>query len=73
MVTVRAVEKANDPRAEAIVQVGTNVPMAGFAHVAEQWTGKHVIANNTVLYWHALRTSGIQDQLDGFGRLFSQH
>jgi maleate isomerase len=69
----RAVEKANDARAEAIVQVGTNVPMARFAHVAEQWTRKPVIANNTVLYWHALRKSGIQDQFDGFGRLFSQH
>lgn len=69
----RAVEQANDPRAEVIVQVGTNVPMARFAHVAEQWTGKQVIANNSVLYWHALRASGIHDQFDGFGRLFSQY
>ncbi len=69
----RAVTKANDAGVEAIVQVGTNVPMARFAHVAEQWTGKPVIANNTVLYWHALRMSGIQDQFDGFGRLFSRH
>ncbi|WP_174873179.1 maleate cis-trans isomerase family protein [Vogesella oryzae] len=66
-----AVEKANAPGVQVIVQVGTNVPMAGFAETAEQWTGKPVIANNTALYWHALRMSGIDDQLDGFGRLFS--
>lgn len=66
-----AVDAANAPGVEAIVQVGTNVPMASFAHTAEQWTGKPVIANNTVLYWHALRMSGIDDQFDGFGRLFS--
>ena len=66
-----AVDTANAPGVEAIVQVGTNVPMASFAHIAEQWTGKPVIANNTVLYWHALRMSGIDDQFDGFGRLFS--
>jgi maleate isomerase len=67
-----AVDKVNVAGVEAIVQVGTNVPMASFAHVAEQWTGKPVIANNTVLYWHALRLSGIQDQFDGFGSLFSR-
>ncbi|AKJ31884.1 arylmalonate decarboxylase [Caldimonas brevitalea] len=66
----RAVETANVPEAEAIVQVGTNVPMASFAHVAEQWTGKPVVSNNAVLYWHALRMGGIRDQFDGFGSLF---
>lgn len=69
----RAVEAANHPRAEVLVQVGTNVPMARFAHAAEQWTGKPVIANNTVLYWHALRRCGIADHFDGHGCLFSRH
>jgi maleate isomerase len=67
----QAVETANAPGVEAIVQVGTNVPMSRFAHAAEQWTGKPVIANNTVLYWHSMRMSGVTDQFDGFGRLFS--
>lgn len=66
------VEKVNVAGVEAIVQVGTNVPMASFAHVAEQWTGRAVIANNTALYWHALRMSGLNDQFDGFGSLFSR-
>ncbi|WP_201766182.1 maleate cis-trans isomerase family protein [Verminephrobacter aporrectodeae] len=68
-----AVEVVNAPGVEAIVQVGTNVPMTIFANVAEQWTGKPVIANNAVLYWHALRTSGVQDQFPGFGSLFSRY
>lgn len=68
-----AVDQVNVPGVEAIIQVGTNVPMANFAYVAEQWTGKPVIANNSVLYWHALRMSGIADQFDGFGSLFSRH
>lgn len=67
-----AVDQVNVAGVEAIVQVGTNVPMARFAHVAEQWTGKSVIANNTVLYWHALRMCGIDDQFDGYGSLFSR-
>lgn len=66
-----AVDTVNVDGVEAIVQVGTNVPMAAFAHVAEQWTGKPVIANNTVLYWHALRIGGVHDQCAGFGSLFS--
>ncbi|PCF93919.1 maleate cis-trans isomerase family protein [Vreelandella nigrificans] len=68
-----AVEVANAPDVQAIVQVGTNVPMAAFAAAAEQWTGKPVIANNSVLYWHALRMSGIEDQFSGSGKLFSRY
>ena len=64
-----AVERANAADAEVIVQVGTNAPMARFADAAEQWIGKPVIANNTALYWHALRASGISHHCEGFGHL----
>lgn len=67
-----AVETVDIPEVEAIVQVGTNVPMAAFAHAAELWTGKPVIANNTVLFWHALRACGVHDRFDGFGSLFTR-
>lgn len=69
----RAVEKANSAHAQAVIQVGTNVPMAAFAVHAEQWIGKPVIANNAVLYWRALRKGGIKEQAQGFGCLFSHH
>ncbi|MSQ52104.1 MAG: arylmalonate decarboxylase [Betaproteobacteria bacterium] len=56
---------------DAIVQVGTNLSMVRIAAAAEMWLGKPVIAINTATYWHALRRNGINDKLEGFGRLFS--
>ncbi len=56
---------------DAIVQVGTNLSMVRLAAEAEVWLGKPVIAINTATYWHALRANGINDQMDGFGRLMS--
>lgn len=57
---------------DALVQVGTNVDGMRFCSAAETWLGKPVIAINTATYWHALRTVGIKDQLDGFGRLMAE-
>jgi len=54
------------------VQVGTNLAMAEVAAMAELWLGKPVIAINTATYWHALRQSGIPDQIAGFGRLLEE-
>ena len=52
---------------DAIVQVGTNLGMAKIAAVAEKSMGKPVIAINTALYWHALRSMGIDDSISNFG------
>ncbi len=57
---------------DAIVQVGTNLSMTRLAAQAEGWLGKPVIAINTATYWHALRANGIQDPVDGFGKLLSK-
>ena len=57
---------------DAIVQVGTNLQMARMAPYAEAFLGKPVIAINTATYWHALRSNGIADAVDGFGPLL-QH
>lgn len=56
---------------DAIVQVGTNLSMIRLAAAAELWLGKPVIAINAATYWHALRSNGIADRIDGLGRLFS--
>ena len=58
---------------DAIVQVGTNLSMVRFAAAAEWYLGKPVIAINTATYWHALRACGINDKLQGFGKLLSHH
>jgi maleate isomerase len=54
---------------DAIVQVGTNLSAVRLCAAAELWLGKPVIAINTAIYWHALRTQGIHDKIAGFGRL----
>ena len=57
---------------DAICQVGTNLSMVKLAAEAEGRLGKPVIAINTATYWHALRTCGIADRLQGFGRLLAE-
>ena len=56
---------------DAIIQCGTNLAFAQVAAAAEFWLEKPVIAINTATYWHALRSMGIHEQCDGFGRLLS--
>lgn len=56
---------------DAIIQCGTNLAFAQVAAAAEFWLEKPVIAINTATYWHALRSMGITDQMDGFGRLLA--
>jgi len=58
---------------EAIVQFGANVAMAQVAAEAEHWMRVPVIAVNTALYWHALRSNGINDLIAGFGPLLERH
>lgn len=57
---------------DAILQVGTNLPMARLAATLELELGKPVVAINTATYWHALRNYGITDKVSGFGRLLEE-
>lgn len=63
----------NGDDVDALVQVGTGLPAVAAAAEAEQWFGKPVLAVNTVTYWDALRLSGINDHVYGFGRIFEEH
>lgn len=58
---------------DAVIQCGTNLAFAEVAAIAEFWLDKPVIAINVATYWHALRTMGIMDQMDGFGTLLAKH
>ncbi len=58
---------------DAVVQCGTNLAFARIAAAAEFWLEKPVIAINTATYWHALRSMGIIDRMDGFGALLRDH
>ena len=68
-----ALLKLDGDDVDALIQVGTNLAMARLAAQAEVWLGKPVFAINTAIYWHALRHSGIEDKMDGFGSLLTQH
>ena len=61
---------AND--IEAIVQVGTNLPMKDMGVAAERWLGKPVLCINVVTYWDALRRMGIADKLQGHGLILER-
>jgi maleate isomerase len=64
----RAAEEVSQG-ADAVIQCGTNLAFAKVAAMAEFWLEKPVIAINTATYWHALRSLGINDKIDGFGAL----
>ncbi len=66
------VKKLDSDDVDAIIQVGTNLSMARLAPKLELELGKPVIAINTATYWHALRTFGITDKVQGFGRLLEE-
>ena len=67
-----AVTELDSPNVDAIIQVGSNLPMARVAAEGEEWLGKPVISANAATYWHALRTNGITDQVPGQGTLLEQ-
>jgi len=57
---------------DAILQVGTNLAAADVAAQAERWFEKPVLSMNVVTYWDALRRSGIEDRIYGFGRILEE-
>ena len=66
------IEYLDGPEVDAIVQVGTNMSMVSLAAEKEAELGKPVIAINTATYWHGLRACGIDDKVQGLGRLLAE-
>lgn len=66
----RTIREIDSPDVEAIVQVGTNLSFVAQADALEGYLGKPVVAINVATLWHALRAMGIEDRIDGAGRLF---
>ena len=72
--TIRpALRALADAGVEAIVQVGTDLAMVRLADEAERWLGQPVLAINAAMLWHALRASGVADQLRGAASLLREH
>ena len=57
---------------DAILQVGTALPVVSLIAELEAKYQKPVIACNAAVYWQTLRMAGITDQFSGYGRLFEE-
>jgi maleate isomerase len=68
-----ALSEVNVDGVEALLQVGTNLPMARLVDGFERHFGKPVFSINATLLWHALRTNGITDSVPGYGALLRDH
>lgn len=55
---------------DAILQVGTALPVVGLIEELETELSKPVVACNAAVYWNTLRNIGINDRIDGHGSLF---
>ena len=68
-----AVDELDGDDVDAVIQVGTNLAMAGLAAQMEAERGKPILAINACIYWHALRQGGLADQVAGWGSLLQRH
>jgi maleate isomerase len=67
----RAFQAVDRPEADALVHVGGGLPVVHLVDELERRFAKPVVACNAALYWAALRGSGIEDRMPGFGRLLA--
>jgi maleate isomerase len=61
------------PEADALIHVGTNLPVSAMTADIERRFGKPLIGVNVATYWLALRRVGILDKLHGMGMLAEKY
>ena len=57
---------------DAVLQVGTALPVIALLDEIEGEIGKPIVACNAAVYWQTLRAAGIHDRIVGFGRLLAE-
>ena len=57
---------------DAVLQVGTALPVVALLDELESETGKPIVACNAAVYWQTLRAAGITHRIAGFGRLLAE-
>jgi maleate isomerase len=67
--SMQVIRMLDGPEVDAIVQVGTALPMLRVAAAAELFLGKPVLAINACSYWAALRSLGFHDKIEHVGRI----
>ena len=65
-------EVAETP-SDAILQVGTALPVVAIIQALEAELDRAIVACNAAVYWQTLRGIGISDPVAGFGRLLAEH
>jgi maleate isomerase len=70
--TERRLAALDGADAEAILQIGTNLSALRVAPRLEARLAKPVLSINAAAFWRALRLLGIDDRIDGFGRLLAE-
>jgi maleate isomerase len=65
--------KGFDPRAEALIMTCLNTRSHTVIARLEDRLGKPVITSTQATLWHALRLSGIDDRIAGYGALLDRH
>ncbi len=58
---------------DAILQVGTALPVVALIEDLEARHGVPIVACNAAVYWQTLRGIGLTDPIPGYGRLLSDH
>ncbi len=71
--TRELVDEVNGDDVDLILQAGTNLHFVELAAKLERELGKPVLAITAITFWHALRSNGIRDRIDGFGSLLAEH
>ena len=71
--TRELVRQVDGDDVDLILQAGTNMAFAPLAARLEVELAKPVLAINTITFWHALRSNGIRDRVEGFGTLLAEH
>ena len=69
---VRRVKELSDVPLDAVV-IGCSafrVCVPGFISELEKDVALDVVTSTQCFFWNALRTGGVMDQIDGYGRLF---
>jgi maleate isomerase len=62
-----------DPDADAYFISCTAIQSADAVDALERELGRPVITSNQVAIWRALRTAGIEDRIEGYGRLLREN
>jgi maleate isomerase len=66
-------EAIDRPDAEAVFISCGGIRGIEAIEETERRVGKPVITSNQAMFWHCLRLAGIDDRIEGYGRLFREH